>query len=134
MKLKVYWFLAAAVYFYAAFYVLWNYAPPEGDGYGLMPDLYLPGLKPSPVSMREYLNSTYIRFQYRVPYLVVAFAFTVLGGVIPSFSSRRLKLAKHPIGSSMAIAFVLLLVGQRLWTVGAGCICGKARTGSVGTN
>ena len=122
MKVKLYWVLASAVYFYASFYVLWSFAGAEADGSGCMPRLTLPGLMPPNVSIREYLENGYVRFQYRVPHFVFALVFTVLGGIVPSRLLRRYaKLRKRPFATfaaAMAIGFVLLLVGPAALDIG----------------
>jgi hypothetical protein len=58
------------------------------------------------------VDSAHVRFQYRIPYFVAAFVFTLLGGIAPSrFLLRYPKLGKHPFAASVAIGFVLLLLG-----------------------
>jgi hypothetical protein len=115
MKVKSYWLLATAVYFCASFYVLWHYAGPNPSdccGFGYTPGFSLPGLRPPSVSLREYVDSAHVRFQYRIPYFAAAFVFTLLGGIAPSrFLLRYPRLGKHPFAASMGIGLVLLLTG-----------------------
>ena len=114
MKFNWYWFFATAVYFYASYHVLWNFAGPDaGDGYGsgYTPGLILPGIRPPSVSIDKYLGSRSIRFQYRIPYLVVAFIFTLLGGIGPGYLLRRFPtIAWLRFFAAMIIGFLLLLV------------------------
>src|SRR5262245_21978474 len=113
-KRKLYWAIAAGVYFYAAFCVLWNFAPPyPGDGYGsgFTPSLILPGLRLPSVSWREYLLNPYTRFHYRIPYFVIALVFTLLGAIAPSCFLRRFPgLGAHAFATSTLIGLVLLLI------------------------
>ncbi len=119
MKYKTYWLLVSAVYFYAAFWLLWNYGGPAADGAGYTPGLSLPGFKPPLVSVGEYVESWNVRFQYRLPYLVVAFVFTILGcNAANQLVRRSSRLAAHPSGTSFAVALLLLLLGPVVMDLG----------------
>lgn len=132
MNVKLYWLLATSLYFGTAFYVLWDFAGPSpGDGYGsgYTPGLCLPGLTPPSVSFREYHDSPYVRFQYRVPYFALAFIFVLLGGITPSCLLRRSpRLSAHPVPASMLIALPLLLLGPALLDAGSRLHLWRAQT------
>jgi len=132
MNVKLYWLLATSLYFGTAFYVLWDFAGPSpGDGYGsgYTPGLYLPGLTAPSVSLREYRDRALVRFQYRVPYFVLALFFTLLGGIIPiPLLRRHPRLNAHPVVASMLIALPLLLLGPAVLDAGSRLHLWRAQT------
>jgi hypothetical protein len=107
------------MYFCVSFFLLWNCCGPTADGAGYMPGLTLPGFQPPSVSIADYVGNWNVRFQYGLPYLVYALAFTLLGCIAAVQVVRRFgKLASHAVPASMAVALVFLLAAPAFSDMG----------------
>jgi hypothetical protein len=84
----LFWVVAGALYFSAAYQILWTQWGPFADGSGVTPGVELPGYSPPLASNQEFREDEGIQTAYRLPYLVYAFAMTAVTGV-SLFAAKR---------------------------------------------
>ena len=112
MLRKSHWFWIAPLYWSVAFYLLWKFIPPSGDGGGVQATFYwglnLPYLN---ASWHDFDYNWGVRFWFFMPYWVAALIITLMGGVATHWLVGRFsQLSAHPFLGSCGVALLLMLL------------------------
>ena len=112
MLRKSHWFWMAPLYWCVAFYLLWKFIPPSGDGDGVQATFYwglnFPFLN---ASWHDFDYNWCVRFWFLTPYWVAALIVTLLGSVTTHWLVGRISLlSAHPFLGSCGMALLLMLL------------------------
>ena len=112
MLRKSHWFWVAPLYGCVAFYLLWKFIPPSGDGAGVSARFYY-GLNDPylAASWHDFQYNWGVRLWFLMPYLVAALIVSLVGGVATQWLVGHFSLlSAHPFLGSCGMALLLMLL------------------------
>ncbi len=132
MLRKWHWLWVDPLYCCIAFYLIWKFIPPSGDGAGVSATFYwglnLPYLD---ASWHDFDYNWGVRVWFLMPYWVAALIVTLAGGAATRWLvGRSSLLSNHPFLGSLGMALFLILLAAaaadvavmlRLWYGGTFC-------------
>jgi hypothetical protein len=124
MLRKSHWFWVAPLYWCVAFYLLWKFIPPSGDGAGVSATFYY-GLNDPylAASWHDFQYNWGVRLWFLMPYLVAALIVTLVGGVATQWLVGHFSLlSAHPFLGSCGMALLLMLLSAA--AADAAIMCG----------